>query len=59
LLIAAAVAGLLLGKERVLRARAAIAVNVSTAVIATLIGVAMLVAVTMPLIMLGRSIAGE
>lgn len=34
LLMTAVIAGLLLGKERVLRSRAAIAVNVSTAVIA-------------------------
>ena len=59
LLLAAVIAGLLLGKERVLRSRAAIAVNVSAAVIATLLGAAMLVAVIMPLIMIGKSIAGE
>lgn len=59
LLLSAAIAGLLLGKERVLHARAAIAVNVSTAVIATLIGVGMLVAVLMPLIMISRSISGS
>ncbi len=59
LLMAAVIAGLLLGKERVLRSRAAIAVNVSTAVLATVIGVGMLVAVIMPLIMIGKSIAGE
>ena len=59
LLMAAVIAGLLLGKERVLRSRAAIAVNVSTAIIATLLGVGMLVAVIMPLIMIGKSIAGE
>jgi len=58
LLLAAAVVGLLLGKERAHQARAAIAVNVSTAIIATLIGVGMLVAVLMPLIMIGRSISG-
>ena len=59
LLMAGTIAGLLMGKERLLRTRAAIAVNVSTAVIATLIGVGMLVAVIMPLIMIGKSIAGE
>ena len=59
LLMTAVIAGLLLGKERLLRSRAAIAVNVSTAVIATVIGVGMLVAVIMPLIMIGKSIAGE
>lgn len=59
LLATAVVAGLLLGKERLLRSRAAIAVNVSTAVIATLIGVGMLVAVIMPLIMIGKSTLGE
>jgi hypothetical protein len=59
LLMAAVIAGLLLGKERLLRSRAAIAVNVSTAVIATLLGVGMLVAVIMPLIMIGQSILGE
>src|SRR5262245_44151499 len=48
LLVAAVTAGLLLGKERLLRSRAAITVNVSAAVIATVIGVAMLVAVIMP-----------
>jgi hypothetical protein len=59
LLMTGVIAGLLLGKERVLRPRAAIAVNVSAAVIATVIGVGMLVAVIMPLIMIGKSIAGE
>lgn len=58
LLLSVAIVGMLLGKERVLQARAAIAVNVSTAVIATLIGVGMLVAVLMPLIMMGRSLSG-
>lgn len=60
-LIAAIIAGLLMGKERVLRSLpgTAIAVNVSTAVIATLLGAAMLVAVIMPLIIIGKSIAGE
>jgi hypothetical protein len=55
LLMSAVIAGLLLGKESMLRSRAAIAVNISTAVIAT----GMLVAVIMPLIMIGKSIAGE
>ena len=59
LLVAATIAGVLLGKERLLRTRAAIAVNVTTAVIATLVGVGMLVAVIMPLIMIGKSIAGD
>ena len=58
-LVAVLIAGLLLGKERVLRSRAATAVNVSTAVLATLIGAAMLTAVMLPLIMVGKSIAGE
>jgi hypothetical protein len=59
LLMAGVIAGLLVGKERVLRSRAAIAVNVSAAVIATLLGAAMLVAVIMPLIMIGKSSLGE
>jgi hypothetical protein len=59
LLLALVLAGLLLGKERLLQSRAATAVNISTAIIATLIGVAMLVAVIMPLIMIGKSIAGD
>jgi len=58
LLLSAAIVGLLLGKERVLQARAAIAVDISTAVIATLIGVGMLMAVIMPVIMIGKSISG-
>jgi hypothetical protein len=59
LLMTAVIAGLLLGKERLLQSRAAIAVNVSTAIIATVIGVGMLVVVIMPLIKIGESIAGE
>jgi len=59
LLLSAAIVGLLLGKERVLQARAAIVVDISIAVLATLIGVGMLMAVIMPLIMIGKSISGE
>ena len=59
LLVAAVIAGLLLGKERLLRSRAAMAVNISAAIIAMLIGVAMLAAVIMPLVMVGKSIAGD
>lgn len=59
LLLSAVLVGLLLGKERVLQSRAAIAVNVSMAVVATVVGVGMLLAVIMPLIMIGRSISGK
>jgi hypothetical protein len=58
LLMTVVIAGLLLGKERLLRSPAAIAVNVSTAIFATVIGVGMLVVVIMPLIMIGESLAG-
>jgi hypothetical protein len=58
LLMALVSAGLLLGKEPLLRSRAAIAVNVSVAVIGTVIGVGMLVVVIVPLIKIGESIAG-
>lgn len=59
LVVSAVIAGLLLGKDRVLRSRAATAVDISVAVIVTLIGVGMLVAVMMPLIMIGKSLLAE